>query len=646
MINTGILPVFFMLYSQAFKGLPFKNISSAQYYVSRIDRSKVLRTTDSDVSIVFQDDAHDNMPVGSELYIKRSGTGSCTVVTSNCTLLPTNTVTLYQHQILHLVKTDVNTWEYDLVVNGFVTITDVQPQSNSENVFVNSRSDDNNVVVTCISSTHDVRVYVYGVTGITSFKPTIYVNDIPATLTRNANTDTWSGYADVTLTDGTITALHEDGAQYTALATIETVPVITSAVFSNPYPAVGQTECAAGQNVTINVTASQPFVQIELLTDNTTATDGLLSSVFASTTSSSITGIVADRGNTTSNYSAKVRVKSIYGTWSTTYITSSAGITDGVNRIKLNNTRPSCSFGSITYSNGFQALKNSETALLGFTASNTDTVVFSSPTNELSITNANTIESTKTVTRISGSYNVSINNIQVIGTRTANNTTTTVAAIVNISNVAPQVSVSVPFARLRSGGNNGTAVQSYVVTLTSNQRTLTDGGHTPTLTASIGTFVGSWSTSNNCVTWTRSIQIHDNNSKGNATFSGLSIYSLSGVQVTTLLSGSNYVVGGFIKRVVSFPVAPNREGTIGTFVVDVSKLQATNLSKGVSGSLNVSYSANLQDDPVSGPFTYTITDPALTANPLGNRIYNNDAVNAFGNNNVNSLLTFEIEELV
>ena len=109
MINTGILPVFFMLYSQAFKGLPFKNISSAQYYVSRIDRSKVLRTTDSDVSIVFQDDAHDNMPVGSELYIKRSGTGSCTVVTSNCTLLPTNTVTLYQHQILHLVKTDVNT---------------------------------------------------------------------------------------------------------------------------------------------------------------------------------------------------------------------------------------------------------------------------------------------------------------------------------------------------------------------------------------------------------------------------------------------------------------------------------------------------------------------------------------------------------
>jgi hypothetical protein len=288
-------------------------------------------------------------------------------------------------------------------------------------------------------------------------------------------------------------------------------------------------------------------------------------------------------------------------------------------------------FGAITYPASQTALKNTESVTVNVSESNVDSLVWSSPNSQLSITNP-TIAGNKIVSRASGGYNITNNNLRVVSNRVANATQTTLDAIVWIAHDAPIITITTPAARLRSG----VTAQNHTISINSNQRTQS----TPTLTASVGTFGGSWSTVNNGLNWTRSLAIADSDTKGAASFSSLSITNLAGIEVTAISSGDSYTVGGFVQRTVSVAAYPNREATIGTQVSDTSKLRVTNLSKGGSGSLNTSFVSSVGD----AIDTFTITQPSGIYNATGNTLYNRDLANAVSN--TSGTMQFEVEELV
>ena len=520
-----------------------------------------------------------------------------------------------------------------VVTYGFVAITDISPQNPSDNVGNKVKTDDNNVLQSCTSSTLAVNVHVLATTGKAAFKPIIDVNGTQATLSRNALTDVWEGTAAIVLSGAspyTVTATHSEGVTDSAQVNTEDAPIISSLVFSNAYSqGVGQTQHAAGQTLSLTVASATPFVELQVIDDGTSATLAT-SQTFTATTSKTLTVTTANRGNTPTAYPAKVRIRNINGTWSTITASNQAASVDGVNVITLNNTQPSLVFSGITYPVGQFALKNNEIATLNVIESNLDTVNYSSPNAQISITNPTTTGN-KTLSRIAGGYNISTANLSVTVGKTANATSASYNTVVWIAHDAPQITVTTPTARLRSG----VIPQQHTISINSNQRTQAS----PTLTASVGTFGGSWATANNGLTWTRPLAIADSDPKGAASFSGLSITNLAGIEVTTITTGAAYTVGGFVQRIVTLAAWPNRESAIGTQVYDTAKLRVTNLSKGSSGSLNTTFAASVGD----AIDTYTITQPSATYNTTGNTLYNRDLANAVSN--TSGTAQFEIEEL-
>lgn len=469
---------------------------------------------------------------------------------------------------------------------GFVAITDITPTNPSNNVGTKVKTDDNNVLQSCISSTTSVTVSVLAVTAGTSFKPTVDVNGTQAVLTRNALTDVWTGTAAITLTGSspyTVTATHGQGAIDTATVTYESSPIINSMTFSGAYPNAinGQTEHAQGQTVSLTITSDTPFTELEVVDDAGTATEALSLS-FAATTTKTVTVTVADRGSYGTGapiiVPAKARIKSANGTWGDYFESNDFGGTNGVHILALNNTRPLVSINSIVYPVGQYALKDTESVTVNVSESNVNSLVWSSPNSQLSITNP-TIAGNKIVSRASGGYNITNNNLRVVSSRTANATQTTLDAIVWIADTNPVITKTLPAARLRSG----VSAQNHVITLGSDQRLISIAMNAGTILGdAAGTFSGSWATVNNGLTNTRTLVVADSDPKGTATFTGLSAINLAGKEVTTVSNDLDYVLGGFVTRTVTFPLWDAnqiREVAIGTDVVDVTKLVAFNVTR-------------------------------------------------------------------
>lgn len=523
---------------------------------------------------------------------------------------------------------------------AFVAITDITPTNPSDNVGNKVKTDDNNVLQSCTSSTTAVTVAVLAVTGST-FKPSVLVNGVAATLSRNALTDVWQGSAAITLSGSsphTVTAVHGDGAVDTAVVTIESAPVVASVLFSAAYSqGAGQTEHAAGQTLTLTVTSATPFVELDVIGDGTTAVVAS-NTTFAATTSKSLTVTIANHGNTPTAYPAKVRVRNANGTWSAIVASNASVSADGINVVTLNNTQPVISFGAITYPSTQSALKDSESATVAVTESNVSTVSYTSPSPhaELSIASP-TVLGNKTVTRIAGGYNISANNLQATATKTSNATSAIFSTVVWIADDSPSVSIATPAARLRSGVSS----QPHTITLTATQRV---SDVSLSNSAGFGSFVGSWVSADSGLTWTKVLEVADSDTKGAATFSGLSVKNLAGRVVNTITGSASYTVGGFVIRTVTVPSyhpSGNRQVGIGTAVSDTSKLRVSNLSKGGgSGSLNTTYLNSLVDTVDC----FTIVDSGGSLSSTGDTLYNLDLVNA--QTNLSGTAQFEIEEVV
>lgn len=350
----------------------------------------------------------------------------------------------------------------------------------------------------------------------------------------------------------------QPGAQDTVALTYVAPPSITALAFTGPYPGA-QTELKAGDTFQVQGTTDVPSVGVEIQ-DFGAAVFG--TPTYASSTSFTVTVTIADRGTSPQSLVARMKAKNAAGAY--------GALVDTSNTVVLNNLYPTVTFGAKTYPVGQQALKNSETADVAVTLANLDTVLFDSPNGDLSIASPTVIGSPKTVTRIAGSYNVATNNLRGTATRAANGAVTISQTVVNIANVAPTVDITVPAARLRSGGNNGTAAQNHTISVVSNQQLL----NAPSLAAGAGggTFIGG-GFAGGPSTWTRSLQVHDNDTKGNYSFNTLVATGLSGLVQNTINSGAAYVLGGFVPRTLTF-AAFSQSTTLNVGVVTYAKLQA------------------------------------------------------------------------
>lgn len=478
-------------------------------------------------------------------------------------------------------------------VIGCVYITDVEPLNAADNVGSKVKTSDGHTLEECTSSTTLVRVTVEAIAGPNAFTPVVRLSDsVAVTMARvSADSVLFRGTATLNLASigteapYTITATHGEGGSDSAIVKMDEAPAVDTAVFTGGYPA-GQTEVKAGDTLSVRFSTTVPVVEYEirdagaLIAKSGALTPGVLHTIPGC--------VVADRGTTTQNLGFQIRVRKASGTWSAWFSTTAQGTqTDGVSYVKANNLYPVVTITGVTYPAGKEALDTGNVASVAHTISNASSFAYSSPGNQLTVANPTVFEASKQVTQLGGTYNESVANFQVVARRVANGAQTTASTVVKVATVSPQITVTTPAARLRSGGNNGTAAQDHTITLTSNQAL----AEAPTLNAPEGTWKGNWVSDTAKKVWTRALTVHDNNAKGTFTFNSLSAKSLSGRIVTALTGSADYVLGGFVFRTLTIDAYPNRQAAIGTKVVNTGKLRCTNLSKGGTGSLNYTYQA-------------------------------------------------------
>ena len=572
-----------------------------------------------------------------------------------------NNNSLYDNDAFIALQDQVNN-----LVSGFCCVTNILPIG-AENVSNKVTDSDGLVLNSCDVSSLAFTVEVFAVTGIQKLKPYISISynsaaDGPIvtgiTLTPSTTKNLWVGSVGIELAEaGDIQIIHEDGYIDTCTINYIAKPVITNLVFTNSsYPLLNQTEYPAGRSVSLSVTADVPINYIDVIGDGTTASIASTSSVTNGTTATF--NITTTNHTTSNNYPVKIRVRTSTGTFSEIYSSTDFGTGNHVRTIKINNTLPTISFGTVTYDNGFSALKDFESATVVLNTTNIslplDTVNITSGNGELSVT-AGTVLGNKVVTRAAGGYNIITPNLNGTVYKTSNDTSASASKIVNIAHAPQVITVRIPksglinYTRLRSGGSYGSSIPAYPVTIESTQELL-GNANKPTIDASHGSFqIAPFVSDGINKIWTRQLEINDSVAKGAATFSNLSTTNLAGKVVTTA-TGLSYMIGGFVERVITFSrfESPtfNREAPIGTQVITTSKLKATNLSMSPSHSYDVTYNPLVVDDSVSGPFTYSITNNDEVSAIPGTYVYNNNSVNALGNNAVdpNNWIKFEIEE--
>lgn len=459
----------------------------------------------------------------------------------------------------------------------------------------------NTVLQSCTVSSRDLRFT------IRASYPTVELDGTPATLTRDGSGAYYSGQIDITVAGSgdiqvrVFTADDADGDIDTVALTVEEPPEILTVSFTAGYPG-SQTELKQGDTFQLTGTTDKSADRIEIL--NYEACQ--YASIAVSGTTFTVSGTIADRGDTAVLRPARVRARdAATGAYGPTRDTDAAGgSTDGVDVVLCNDLRPVIGFGGKTYPGAQQALKGSETATVINSVSFYDTLAYSSPTGELLVTNPTTFESPKTVERIGGGYNVSTNNLRITANRAANDATSVSGTVVNIANDAVTIEVVTPAARLRSGGNDGTAVQNHTISIQANQLLLT----TPIMDVegSAGTFVGSWAGGGS--TYTRTLQVDDDDPKGTFAWQNFEARNLADIVTNTITTGANYVLGGAVARDLTF-AAFVQTTTFNFAVTDYTKLTAT---------IFTATNQPAQRNPIQGDLTdiidtYTVLSPIGTA---------------------------------
>lgn len=429
---------------------------------------------------------------------------------------------------------------------GAVFITDITPVAGVVGTKVFTA--DGKELLSCSTDNASVRVVVAAEGSGQDYTPEVKVNDVVVTLTESSTKRWFTGTIDVAVANGlnTITATSNAGS----LTTVEVNrrgagPAITSIVIG-AYPGA-QTELKAGDTVTITINTEPDAVSVTIAGGSTCN-----SPTFA------VTAGVATGTITIGAASGSVTFSAVaYNDFGT------AGTAATSPALTLNQTYPTIGSFTVTYPVGQSAAKNTETVTVTSAVTNADTVNYTAT--GLSVDSPSVYSASKTATVTSSAYVVTGTNYTITANRAANNATSSYSTLVKLATAAPTAAITiVPSGRLVSSP----AGTDYEVRITPDQQYLNT---TPTLTASVGTFQGSWTNMGSY--WKRNLRITDADPKGAGTFSALSVTGLSGVFGTTISSGANYTVGGISSRTLTF-AAFSRVTAIGTTVADATKTSA------------------------------------------------------------------------
>jgi len=400
--------------------------------------------------------------------------------------------------------------------------------------------------------------------------PIVDVGGVLTTLPESADQGHYEGPVSVTLAGSEAvevtvqTANNLPGAIDACDFTVDLPPELLTLAFSGAYPGA-QTELKEDDNFQIDGTTDKDIDRVRVLDYEACQLEEFAVAVG---TSFSVSGTIADRGNVAVARPARVQVRdATTGAWSATRDTNlGGGTTDGVDVVNCNNLHPTVSILTpIGYPAGQQALKASESATVGVSAANYDSIVASSPNSELNITGG---PPSYTATRIAGTYNVTVANFRLVATRNANGAETIRQYVIQIAAVAMQLTVALPAARLRSGGNDGTSIQSHTITVNSDQEIQS---FTMDPEAGGGVWSGSWGGS--ATSRTRTLQVHDDDTKGVYTWQNVSAVNLALIPTTVIGTNPTYTLGGFVARSLTF-AAFATQTAMDVEVVDFTKLQA------------------------------------------------------------------------
>jgi hypothetical protein len=467
--------------------------------------------------------------------------------------------------------------------------------------------------------------------------PLVLVNNVSTQLAPALDEGHYEGAVPATLPGAgvlqvkVVTPNGADGAEDAATIAYEAPPQFLTLEFTGAYPGA-QTELKAGDTFQLTGTTDVPADAVDIQDFGAMAAD---LKTFVAGTSFTVTGTIADRGNVSQLLSAKARARSAAtGAFGPVRDTDAGGSgVEPVNVLRCNNLHPMVVWGNVVYPGGQGALKGSETATVAFSMANADTVSFTSPNGDLSVTNPTLYEDPKTVQRISGSYNDATNNLRATATRAANAAQTTANTLVKIANVAAQITVTEPAARLRSGGSDGTAPQDHTITITSNQELAA----APSMDAAAG--AGTWQGggfAGGPKVWTRALRVLDTDPKGTYAWANLSAVNRAGIPTTVITGDGNYTLGGFVPRSLTFP-AFSQSTILGTRVIDYNKLVAGVFTATNQPALRTA----VQGDTANYGNRFTVT--ALGALPT--TVWWND-VTAAGTNSSGTAAITNLEETV
>jgi|TARA_Y100000289_G_scaffold39202_1_gene38662 hypothetical protein len=318
------------------------------------------------------------------------------------------------------------------------------------------------------------------------------------------------------------------------------------------------------------------------------------------------------------------------------------------NSVSLNNSNPSVSISSISYPGNQQALKDSESATVSNSASNFDTISYTSANGQLTISNSTTQESSKNVSRQAGNYNISTNNFTITATKTSNGAVSIASTVVKIAHTDLQLSIN----NLASSLSSSPAGVSDNFNLVSTQQFL----EAPDLFTSLSQTspsqltTGSQGTNTNSNSYT--ITVSDSDTKGTFTWR-VSGQNLAGKQVNVITTNPDYTLEGFSSRTIT--ASPQSLGaglaSIGTSVSNTSNVNMENISEGGGGPNGgtvysyQSYSDGIQLSNVYDENNkFTVCDSLGVTSSTGDYIFNLDKLNRAANTSVNNPAQFLVSE--
>ena len=316
-----------------------------------------------------------------------------------------------------------------------------------------------------------------------------------------------------------------------------------------------------------------------------------------------------------------IQARNNYGIYSDSV--SSSGSTT------VNNLSPSVSIDSVSYPRSQQAIKNSETVIIQNSASDYDSVVYSSSSDLSIVGNVNNFQSTISAFRVGGSVNNNQENFFITATKTSNGMVASDGEVIKIANTAMSLSI-LNLQNPLSSSNNGS---QYNFNLSSDQDFLSTPqlSLNPSQTNPSQLNQTSSGTSKNSNSY--QITVSDSDTKGNFAWV-VSGDNLAGIPTTSITTNPNYNIAGFDSRqATSNPSTALGRGLfyIGTTVSNPSNVIFENIAEGGSGPNGgtiysyQSFSNGTQlVDSMDYDNKFTVSDQNGSVSTSGDYIYNLD----------------------